>query len=99
MNLVFIWDNEKAECNIDKHKVAFNEASSVFKHDGNMITVYDSEHSQDEDRWITIGLSSSTRILITSHTHKQLNKSTIEIRIISSRKATKQEINQYKEQV
>lgn len=99
MKLLFVWDKEKAEGNKDKHKVTFDEASSVFKHDSNMINVYDSEHSHEEDRWITIGLSSSAKILTISHTHKYLNDNAVEIRIISSRKATKQEIEQYKEQL
>ncbi|MEI6055969.1 MAG: BrnT family toxin [Lentisphaerota bacterium] len=99
MNLVFVWDNEKAKSNILKHNVSFKEASSIFLSDENMLTIYDSEHSLNEERWITIGLSSALRVLTVVHTHRQIDIKNVEIRIISSRKSTKREIGQYKEQM
>ena len=98
-NILFTWDDEKEKLNTLKHKVSFKEASTVFVTDSNMLTIYDSEHSEYEDRWITIGLSSSLKILTVIHTNKQIDKHKVEIRIISSRKADKEEIKQYKEGV
>ena len=98
MNLVFAWDKEKAEGNKDKHKVTFNEASSVFSAGLDLVTIYDEEHSDIEERWVTIGFSSSGLLLIVIHTYKTISAIT-EIRIISARRATKTELKLYNEQV
>jgi len=99
MNFSFVWDKEKADSNKQKHKITFKEASSVFLSGTDILTIYDGAHSEDEDRWLSIGFSASGNLLIVVHTYKVLGKSPIEIRIISSRKATKKEIEQYNEQV
>ncbi len=91
MKLDFEWDPEKAQKNIQKHEVSFDEASSVFN-DPMFITVLDDEHSSDEERYITIGLSNKSRLLLVAHTERE-NR----IRIISARKATKHEEKFYEE--
>ncbi len=81
----FEWDSEKAKKNLAKHKVSFEEASTVFR-DPLFITVVDDEHSLDEERYITLGLSNRGRLVMVAHTDR-----TETIRIISARPATKQE--------
>jgi len=78
----FEWNPVKAKENIRKHAVSFPEASSIFA-DPLAITYYDPDHSVEEDRFLTIGISSKGNLLIVSHT----NRSEI-IRIISARFAT-----------
>ena len=90
MNYNFEWDPNKAESNISKHKISFEDASSVFK-DENAISIYDEKHSLEEDRWITIGLDIRTRTLVVIHTFITIDKDNCNIRVISARKATKQE--------
>lgn len=87
----FEWDPEKAQKNLKKHEVSFDEASSVFD-DPLFITLLDDDHSDEEERYITIGISNKTRLLLVAHTERD-NR----IRIISARKATKNEENFYKE--
>jgi len=87
----FEWDPEKAEKNVRKHEVSFEEASSVFD-DPLFITLLDEGHSSDEDRFITIGLSRKNRLLLLAHTERN-----DQIRIISARKATKNEEKFYQE--
>lgn len=96
MNYNFEWDPNKAKSNIEKHKISFEDATSVFK-DENAISIFDEEHSSNEERWITIGMDIKTRTLVVVHTFVTLNKSSCNIRIISARKATKNEQKYYKE--
>ena len=91
MSSSFEWDPVKEETNIRKHDVNFEEASSVFD-DPMFITVLDEEHSSDEERYITIGLSSKNRLLLVAHTERRDS-----IRIISARKVTKNEEKFYEE--
>jgi len=90
MNYNFEWDSNKAKSNISKHRISFEDASSVFK-DENAISIYDEKHSLNEDRWITIGLDTKTRTLIVIHTFIEIDKENCNIRVISARKATKKE--------
>jgi len=83
----FIWDKVKAQSNIDKHGISFEEASSVFLIDG-AEEYEDDEHSGDEERLIVIGFSRDLRVLTVVHCWRE--NDTI-IRIISARKATKLE--------
>jgi len=96
MNYNFEWDPNKAKSNISKHKISFEDATSVFK-DENAISIFDDKHSLDEDRWITIGLDKKTRTLVVIHTFIEINNNNCNIRIISARKATKKEIKLYQE--
>ncbi len=65
--LSFEWDPEKAASNLGKHGVSFEEAATVFG-DPLSLTVYDPDHSLDEDRFITMGMSSENRIVLLAHT-------------------------------
>jgi len=90
----FEWDIEKEKTNWIKHKIAFREACYVFT-DKCVLTLYDEEHSGDEDRWITIGQSSlSGSVLVVVHTYR-INKDKEYVRIISGRRVTKNEEKQY----
>ncbi len=79
------WNREKAEKNIKKHKVSFDEAMTVF-YDPLTATFDDPDHSLNEQRLVTVGCSSRGRLLVISHTERGEN-----IRIISARRATSQE--------
>ena len=91
MPVSFEWDAQKAKNNLQKHLVEFEEASTVFD-DPQFITVLDIEHSRDEERYITIGLSNKNRFLMVAHTERNEK-----IRIISARKATNNEEKFYQE--
>lgn len=83
--LKFEWDDAKAQVNLAKHGVSFEEAASVF---GNplALTFPDPDHSVGEKRWLTFGVSQSDRLLVVAHTDRGRA-----IRIISARKATRHE--------
>lgn len=85
----FEWNEDKAEINLTKHGVSFSEASTVFG-DPLSMTQYDPDHSDDEDRYITMGESSDGRLLVVSHTDRDDR-----IRIISARRATRRERKDY----
>jgi uncharacterized protein len=87
----FIWDQQKAAENRRKHKIIFEEAQTVFT-DPNARMIFDPDHSDQEDRFAILGISSALRLLVVCHCYRE--KEMI-IRIISARKATKQEQNQY----
>lgn len=96
MNYInFEWDENKNKSNQQKHGISFNEAKTVF-YDDNARLIYDPEHSRDEERYILLGLSSSLRILIVIHAYRKNDEI---IRIISARKATKSEIQHYKDRL
>ena len=97
MQYNFEWDLEKNAINRKKHRVTFEQAAAVFR-DPRMLTLYDDEHSESqEDRWVTLGLSAVSGLLVVHHTFQELDADTVKIRIFSSRKATKQETKQYSE--
>jgi uncharacterized DUF497 family protein len=89
------WDALKAEANIEKHGVTFAEAATVLL-DPLALTVFDEEHSQEEDRWFTLGASSDGRLLAVAHTfEEQSDSAPATARIISARPATRREREQY----
>ena len=92
----FDWDPAKEAKNIRKHKVAFRQAATVFR-DPNQLSIYDEEHSESEDRWVTIGIGSDGTLLVVVHAFKQAGEDLYGIRIISARKATSREARQYRE--
>ncbi len=94
-DLVFEWDRNKAERNIRKHKIPFEEAKTVFN-DPFLITFQDEFHSTEEDRCISIGRSASNRALLVVHTEQMETEKTT-IRIISCRKTTSTERKIYEE--
>lgn len=85
----FEWDPDKAAANLAKHGVSFDEASTVFG-DPLAATVDDPVHSEFESRSVTLGRSSTDRILVVVHTHRNER-----IRLISSRTANRAERKQY----
>jgi uncharacterized protein len=87
----FEWDPEKAESNLQKHGVSFQEAATVFG-DSLSYTFDDPDHSDEEARFLTIGLTTTGKFLIVSHTDREGN-----IRIISARELTKSERKFYGE--
>jgi len=91
MSLEFEWEPDKAAKNLSKHKVSFQEAATVFA-DESGATVYDPDHSETEDRFLTIGYSNRRRLLIVSHTDRD-NR----IRIISARTLKPYERRQYEQ--
>ncbi len=96
MKYNFEWDTKKATSNYKKHAVAFEVAVSVFK-DKRAVSIYDENHSDSEERWITIGLDEVTRILVVIHTYLIFSNDSCSVRIISARKATPKEIMMYEE--
>ena len=90
-SISFGWDRTKAESNLKKHKISFEEAQTVFS-DPNARMIFDPEHSGDEDRFVLPGISSGLRLLVICHCYKEDN---MIIRIISARKANKNEQKQY----
>ncbi len=91
--LRFEWDSRKASQNQKKHGVSFEEAKSAFL-DENARVMPDPAHSDDEDRFVLLGLSIRIRLLIVCHCYR---KGDAVIRIISARKADKTERQQYTE--
>jgi len=87
----FEWDQKKAETNLRKHRVSFEEAITVF-YDENGFLINDPDHSDEEERFILMGFSDRFRIIVVSHCYKRNDQI---IRIISARKATRPEQKQY----
>jgi uncharacterized protein len=87
----FEWDTKKAATNLSKHGVSFDEASTVFA-DSLSATTNDPDHSREESRLLTFGMSNAGRILVVSHTDRGAT-----IRIISARLATRHERKMYEE--
>ena len=90
--LQFEWDPAKAEENLSNHGVSFEEAQTVF-YDDFAVEFYDDKHSEWEDRFLLLGLSSNLRIVMVCHCYRE---SESVIRIISARKATTNEAKFYR---
>lgn len=90
--LRFEWDSDKAILNLEKHGISFEEAVSVF-YDERAVEFYDDEHSEWENRFLMLGLSARFRLLLVCHCSRE-DESVI--RIISARKATKNEASHYR---
>ena len=89
--LRFEWDDQKAVANFKKHGVRFEEAKSVFV-DERAKLIDDPDHSEDEDRFVLLGLSSALRLLLVCHCYRSEGNV---IRIISARKAIARETKSY----
>ena len=87
----FSWDDRKAKANQVKHGVSFEDATTAFA-DERARLKHDPDHSRDEDRFILLGFSAKLRMLVVAHAYRQAGT---EIRIISARKATRNERKQY----
>jgi len=92
----FEWDPAKDKANIRKHKVSFRRAATIFR-DPNQLSVYDEEHSEEEERWVTMGIDSGGILLVVVHLFEYLEPDLCEVRIISARKADPVEARQYVE--
>ena len=90
-NITFEWDAFKASLNKKKHGISFDEAKTVF-FDENAKVIHDPEHSDDEERFIILGLSVNVRMLVVIHCYRKNDRI---IRLISARKATHKESTQY----
>lgn len=93
MPLTFEWDLRKARSNLAKHRVRFEEASTIFG-DPRSLTLPDPEHSLAEERYITMGRAFTDKLLIVVHTDRGNN-----IRIISARRASRRERTFYEENI
>lgn len=92
----FEWDENKATTNLAKHKISFDEGRTIFT-DPFLFTLPDDEHSDNEDRFISIGKSTNEKILLVVHLERQNKLNHVLIRIISCRKATTTERKIYEE--
>ncbi len=90
-HMQFAWDKRKAASNLKKHGISFAEAASVFG-DPLSMTFPDPDHSEDEERFITIGMSEGGQVLLFAHADRAEA-----VRIISARKATRAERSYYEE--
>ena len=89
--LRFEWDSRKERSNLKKHGVSFEEASSVFL-DEQAIQFFDPDHSEEEDRFILLGMSVKLKVLVVCHCYRE---SESVLRLISARKADKDEEQEY----
>lgn len=93
--LNFEWDPVKARANQKKHGVSFEEGTEVFR-DPLAISIFDEDHSTDEDRWITLGATSQGTVLVVVHTFREVgSQGETTVRIISVRQANRRELKDY----
>ena len=85
--LHFEWDETKAKANLKKHGISFDEAKSVFLDDRARL-MPDPDHSEDEERFVLLGYSAGLKLLVVCHCYRAAERV---IRLISARKATRQE--------
>jgi uncharacterized DUF497 family protein len=90
----FEWDPVKARQNLSEHRVSFERAATIFL-DPLALSESDEEHSREEQRWGTLGLDRTGALLVVSHTYREETESSVRIRLISARRATKNEAKQY----
>ena len=89
----FEWDENKNQKNISKHSISFEDAVLIFT-DKDSLSIYDEDNSENEERWITMGLHPNNVIYVVVHTYRKVNNDEY-VRVISARKATRKEIKQY----
>lgn len=90
----FEWDPNKAASNAKNHGVMFEQAATVFL-DARLLSQSDEVHDEDEERWLSLGLDQSARLLVVIHTYREIAAHSAIIRIISARKATRREAKDY----
>ena len=88
------WDPAKARQNARKHRVTFERGATVFL-DPNALSLFDDQHSEEEERWITLGLDETGILLVISHTYHEEADNSARVRLLSARKATRNETKQY----
>ena len=94
-HIEFQWDESKNSSNLKKHGIFFEEARSCF-YDEDALLISDPDHSESEDRFILLGLSSSARVLVVCHCYREVSATTETIRIISARKTERHEAHSYR---
>lgn len=93
----FEWDARKAAANRRKHGISFAQATAVFR-DRLMVSIPDEEHSEQEERWVTLGHADDGRLLVVIHTfHEDEHRAVV--RLISAREVTRHERQQYEERL
>jgi len=92
----FEWDPNKAVANRRKHGIGFEQAATVFR-DKLTVSIYDEDHSEDEERWITLGHAENGSLLVVVHTFQEISDTEAMIRIISARLATPHEQRDYEQ--
>ena len=90
----FEWDPIKAERNAKEHGVTFEQAATVFL-DARLLSQLDEEHGEGEERWISLGLDKSARLLVVCPTYREISGRSATIRIFSARKGTRRESKDY----
>jgi hypothetical protein len=90
----FEWDPAKARQNARKHRITFERGATVFL-DPNALSLFDEQHSEDEERWITLGLDHTGALLVICHAYHEETEISARVRLISARRATKNETKQY----
>jgi len=96
MQYNFEWDPVKAKSNIKKHRISFEEASEVFL-DPLQLSMPDVDHSEQEERWITLGNTKAHKLRLVVHTFIAYHQDQVTVRIISARPATRHEQTQYED--
>ena len=95
----FEWDTVKAVRNIKEHKVSFERAATVFL-DPNAMSIFDDAHSEEEERWVTLGIDRTGMLLVVCHTFREDKgaggKAGAKVRLISARRADRGETAQYR---
>jgi uncharacterized DUF497 family protein len=92
----FVWDRVKGAVNLRKHGVSFRNAATVFA-DVRAVTIFDTDHSNGEERWVTTGCAANGVCLVVVHTWVEIDEGNVRVRIISARKATKPESKAYED--
>ena len=90
----FEWDPIKAARNAKEHGVTFEQAAAVFL-DARLLSQVDEDPGNDEERWLSLGLDKSARLLVVCHTYRDETAQSATIRIISARKGTRREAKNY----
>jgi hypothetical protein len=92
-DIEFAWSAKKAAENKQNHRVSFNEAQTVF-YDEEALLLHDPDHSDEEDRFILLGLSANLRVLLVVHSYAEDDET---VRIISARRANARERSMYEQ--
>lgn len=95
MHFHFEWDSNKAASNIRKHGVSFEEAVEVFR-DPLALTIFDVDHRETEERWITLGEVGGRKLVVVVQTWLEAGSDQVYVRVISARQATGREAQQYR---
>jgi uncharacterized DUF497 family protein len=93
---LFEWDHTKASVNLRKHGVSFEIARTIF-FDPRLLTVADTEHSQTEERWFSVGCARNGVIFSVVYLWLEIDALTVKVRLIPARRSTPAEVHQYQE--